>query len=85
LTRTFSGRYARGLENRFMRELEQVEKQLPAYPIQNALTTPIRAEASKRGETELMSLWCGTGVARVRPMPAAKLVETLLEEIRRAG
>jgi nitronate monooxygenase len=64
-----------------MRELTTIEKQLPAYPIQNALTSPIRAEAAKRGETELMSLWCGTGVARVRPMPAAKLVETLLAEI----
>jgi nitronate monooxygenase len=62
LTRTFSGRYARGLENRFMQTLEKVEKDLPAYPVQNALTTPIRAEAAKRGETELMSLWCGTGV-----------------------
>jgi nitronate monooxygenase len=84
LTRTFSGRYARGLVNRVMRELEPVEAQLPAYPVQNALTSPIRAEAAKRGDTELMSLWCGTGVARARPMPAAKLVETLLSEINAA-
>ncbi|GJI89246.1 MULTISPECIES: NAD(P)H-dependent flavin oxidoreductase [Duganella] len=84
LTRTFSGRYARGLENRLMRELAPVEKQLPAYPIQNALTTPIRAEAAKRGDTELMSLWCGTGVSRARPMPAAKLVETLIAELNAA-
>jgi nitronate monooxygenase len=84
LTRTFSGRYARGLENRLMLELAPVEKQLPAYPIQNALTTVIRAEAAKRGETELMSLWCGTGVARARPMPAAKLVETLIAELNAA-
>lgn len=81
LTRTFSGRYARGLENRSMRLMFANERLLPAYPIQNALTSPIRAEAAKRGETELMSLWCGTGVARARPMPAAKLVETLLAEI----
>lgn len=81
LTRTFSGRYARGLENRFMQLMSANERLLPLYPIQNALTSPIRAEAARRGETELMSLWCGTGVARVRPMPAAKLVETLLAEI----
>jgi nitronate monooxygenase len=84
LTRTFSGRYARGLENRLMRKLAPVESQLPPYPIQNALTGPIRAEAAKRGDTELMSLWCGTGVARARPMPVAKLVETLLSEINAA-
>ncbi len=81
LTRTFSGRYARGLENRFMQLMSANEHLLPLYPIQNALTSLIRAEAAKRGETELMSLWCGTGVARARPMPAAKLVETLLAEI----
>lgn len=81
LTRAFSGRYARGLENRFMREMASIERQLPLYPIQNALTLAIRAEAAKRDETELMSLWCGTGVSRARPMPAAKLVETLLAEI----
>jgi len=82
LTRAFSGRYARGLVNRFMNELEAVEPQLPAYPIQNALTGAIRAEAAKRNETELMSLWCGTGVARARPMPAAQLVATLLSEMK---
>ncbi|MRW84975.1 2-nitropropane dioxygenase [Pseudoduganella sp. FT26W] len=81
LTRTFSGRYARGLENRFMREMAVNEHLLPPYPVQNALTSPIRAEAARRGETELMSLWCGTGVARARPMPVAKLIETLLAEI----
>lgn len=81
LTRAFSGRYARGLENRFMREMASIERQLPLYPIQNALTSLIRAEAAKRDETELMSLWCGANVARARPMPAAKLVETLLAEI----
>jgi len=81
LTRTFSGRYARGLENRFMQLMAANERLLPPYPVQNALTSSIRAEAAKRGETELMSLWCGTGVARVRPMLAAELVETLLAEI----
>ncbi|WP_338768999.1 nitronate monooxygenase [Massilia sp. METH4] len=81
LTRAFSGRYARGLVNRFMREMEAVEDQVPAYPVQNALTGPIRFEAAKRGDTELMSLWCGTGVGRTRRMSAARLVQTLVEEI----
>ena len=81
LTRTFSGRYARGLENRFMQLMSPNEANLPVYPVQNALTSPIRAEAARRGDTELMSLWCGTSVARARPMPAARLVETLLAEI----
>jgi nitronate monooxygenase len=81
LTRAFSGRLARGIENRFMRQMEMMEAELPAYPVQNALTGTIRAEAAKRGDSELMSLWAGTGVAKSRAMPAAKLMETLITEI----
>ena len=68
LTRAFSGRLARGLENRFMKQLENVEDQLPAYPVQNALTASIRADAAKTGDTELMSLWAGAEVRRARAM-----------------
>ena len=81
LTRSFSGRYARGIENRFMRQMETVEAQLPPYPIQNALTGPIRAAAAKSGDTELMSMWAGTQFARARPMAAGRLVELLASEL----
>ncbi|MEN3276851.1 MAG: nitronate monooxygenase [Massilia sp.] len=82
LTRSFSGRYARGIENRFMRQMAAVEAQVPPYPVQNALTGPIRAAASKSGDTELMSMWAGTGFARARPMPAGQLVQLLAAELR---
>lgn len=82
LTRAFSGRYARGLENRFMTQMVAVEKQLPEYPVQNALTTPIRAAAAAKGDTELMSLWAGAEVRRARAMPAAQLMQTLVVEMR---
>lgn len=82
LTRAFSGRYARGLENRFMQQMLDVEGQVPAYPVQNALTSSIRAEAAKRGDTEMMSLWAGAEVRRARPMPVAKLMQTLVAEMR---
>lgn len=84
LTRSFSGRYARGLENRFMMQMEGVEGQVPAYPIQNALTASIRSAAAASGDTELMSLWAGAEVARARAMPAAQLVHTLVAEMRAA-
>ena len=84
LTRCFSGRYARGLENRFMQLMHASEHLLPAYPVQNALTGSIRAAAAASGNTEFMSLWCGTGVARARGMPAASLVRTLVNEIQEA-
>jgi len=82
LTRAFSGRYARGLENRFMRQMQGVESRFPAYPVQNALTTAIRAAAAARGDTGLMSLWAGAEIRRARPMPVAKLMQTLVAEMR---
>lgn len=82
LTRSFSGRYARGIENRFMKQMEGVEAQVPAYPVQNALTGSIRAAANERGDTELMSLWAGAEVRRARAMPAAQLMQTLIAEMR---
>jgi nitronate monooxygenase len=81
LTRSFSGRYARGIENRFMREMAPVEDQVPPYPVQNALTGPIRAAAASSNDPELMSLWAGTGFTRARPMPAGALVQTLFKEM----
>ncbi|MDC8757818.1 NAD(P)H-dependent flavin oxidoreductase [Janthinobacterium fluminis] len=84
LTRAFSGRYARGLENRFMDLMQPVEKLLPLYPVQNALTGSIRAAAAKAGETEFMSLWAGASVNLARAMPVAQLVQTLVEEMKAA-
>jgi nitronate monooxygenase len=82
LTRAFSGRYARGIENRFMKQMEAVEDQVPAYPVQNALTGSIRSAAAASGDTELMSLWAGAQVGRARAMPAAQLMQTLVAEMR---
>lgn len=85
LTRSFSGRYARGLDNRFMQMMAAVEAQVPAYPVQNALTGSIRAAAAKANDTELMSLWAGTQVQRARAMPVAQLMATLLQELQQAS
>lgn len=80
LTRAFSGRYARGLVNRFIEAMQEVEQQVPAYPVQNALTGAIRAQAATMQDPEFMSLWAGQGVAMIRALPAAQLLETLVTE-----
>lgn len=82
LTRAFSGRYARGLVNRFIDTMRPAERDVPPYPIQNALTGAIRGHAAKNGDTGAMSLWAGQGVALLRAMPAAQLVQTLVAEWR---
>lgn len=79
-TRAFSGRLARGLDNQFMQLMEAVADQVPAYPIQNALTSSIRAHAGKANNTELMSLWAGQGVARCRDLAVAELMQVLVSE-----
>lgn len=82
LTRSFSGRYARGVENRFMKQMESVETQVPAYPVQNALTASIRSAAAASGDTELMSMWAGAEVGRARALSVAQLMQTLVAEMR---
>ena len=84
ITRAFSGRPARGIVNRFMREVEapwwpQQWSILP-FPLQNALTRPLRTAAAKQQRAEFLSLWAGQGVRMARSMKAADLVATLAEE-----
>ena len=81
MTRAYSGRPARGLRNDFIELLEGKEDLILPYPAQNTLTRAMRAAAAKQGRHEFLSLWAGQGVARLREMPAADLVRTLVEEI----
>lgn len=74
LTRAFSGRHARGIENRFMREMRASENDVLAYPVQNRLTQPLRAAAARAGEPELLSLWAGQAVSLARPGDAGDMV-----------
>jgi nitronate monooxygenase len=80
ITRAFSGRPARGLRNGFIQQLDDREEIILPYPVQNALTRPMRTEAAKRGEADYLSLWAGTGVAGVRQMSAAELTKLLIGE-----
>ena len=82
IIRAYSGRPARGLANAFANEVDAHDEWILPFPIQNTLTRAMRAEASKRGDRERLSLWAGRGVTRARAMPVAQLIETLVEELR---
>jgi nitronate monooxygenase len=84
LTRVFSGRHARGIENDFMRQMRPVEAEIPAYPIQNALTQELRAAAAKAGSSEELSLWAGQSVKLAKPGSAAAITQTLWREAQEA-
>lgn len=82
ITRAFSGRPARGIVNRFMREVEEGASatDILPFPLQNALTRPLRTAAAKAGKRDFLSLWAGQGVRMARQMTAAELVLALVRE-----
>ncbi|MEU6841257.1 nitronate monooxygenase [Streptomyces sp. NPDC046716] len=82
LTRAFSGRPARGLVNRFLREHGPYAP--AAYPEVHHMTSPIRKAAAKAGDPQAMALWAGQGHRLARELPAGQLVEVLAAELAEA-
>jgi len=76
LTRAMSGRLARGLPNRAVREIEHGGTVAP-FPVQNALTGVFRHAASERDDDELLSLWMGQSAALARHGDAAAVMAEL--------
>lgn len=79
LTRAFSGRPARGLVNRFMREHGPYAP--AAYPQVHYLTAGLRKAAAQAGDPQGMALWAGQGHRLARELPAAELVQVLVAEL----
>jgi nitronate monooxygenase len=79
LTRAFSGRPARGLVNRFVREHGPYAP--AAYPEINHLVGPLRRAAAEAGDPQGMALWAGQGHRMARELPAGQLVELLAAEL----
>lgn len=78
LTNLFSGRPARGLVNRLMREAGSICADTPAFPLASADLAPLRTWAESRGLGDFSPLWAGTAHAGAREEPAAALVQRLL-------
>jgi nitronate monooxygenase len=78
ITEKFSGKPARGLVNRFMREME--DKPQLAFPIQNSITGKLRQASAKAGKPDFIALWAGQGAALSRALPAAELIQKLEAE-----
>jgi nitronate monooxygenase len=76
VTRAFSGRYARGLRNRF---IDEHEAQAPfGYPEVHYLTSPLRAASVRAGDPHATNVWAGTGFRNARTGPVADLMAALL-------
>jgi nitronate monooxygenase len=75
LTRAFTGRQARALENEFVRDHPEAPE---AYPAVHPLTAPLRAAAAAAGDAERLNLWAGTGWRQAQAGPVAAVVHGLL-------
>ncbi|MBQ0987710.1 nitronate monooxygenase [Streptomyces sp. F63] len=79
LTRAFTGRPARGLVNRFLREHGPYAP--AAYPQVHRMTAGLRRAAAHAGDPQGMALWAGQGHRMARTLPAEQLVRTLVAEL----
>lgn len=80
ITKSFSGRPARGLRNRFITEFEKVGMAPLPFPSQNTATKDIRAAAAKQGNSEFMSLWAGQSTRMLENGQSAKeMIDSIVE------
>ncbi len=80
LTRTFTGRLARGIRNRFTREMEARLAELPPFPAQSWFAGQLKAAAVAARRTDLVSLWSGQIAPNLRHHTATELMSSFLED-----
>ncbi len=80
ITHAFSGRPARGLENRYLLEMAGHEARYPDFPILNTLTGPLRKASAKENNPDFLSLWSGQSAAMSKNLPACELIQWLVKE-----
>jgi len=79
ITEKFSGKPARGIANRFMREMADAPQL--AFPAQNSVTGKLRAASAKAGRPDFVALWAGQAAPLSRALPAAQLISRLEKEL----
>jgi nitronate monooxygenase len=77
LTNLFTGRPARGIVNRIMRELGPISAAVPAFPLAGSAMAPLRAHAESRGVDDFSPLWSGQNTRGCREISAGVLTREL--------
>ena len=80
LTNVFTGRPARSVVNRAMRDLGYLSADAPPFPLAGGALAPLRAATEPQGSGDFMPLWSGQSAGLGRAMPAATLTATLAQE-----
>ena len=81
LTNIFTGRPARGIVNRIMRELGPISTATPAFPLATAAIVPLRAKAEAQGSGDFSPLWAGQNASGCKEVPAADLTRELTADL----
>ena len=79
LTNLFSGRPARGIVNRVMRELGPISPHAPAFPLATAAIAPLRSKVESLGSGDFSPLWAGQNVSGCKSISAAELTRELAQ------
>ena len=77
ITNVFSGRPARGIVNRLIREIGPMSPLSPPFPTAGGPVAPLRAAAELRGSYDFTPLWCGQNATGCLEIPAAELLRSL--------
>ncbi|NIC07980.1 NAD(P)H-dependent flavin oxidoreductase [Billgrantia bachuensis] len=82
LTNLYTGRPARGILTRLMRELGPLSEVAPAFPLATAAIAPLRSAAEAVGSAEFSPLWAGQNASACREIPAGEVVRALAAGLR---
>jgi nitronate monooxygenase len=82
LTKSFSGRYARGIKNTFIQAVEHTEHILP-YPYQNKLTNELRRIAKADNNADFVSIWAGQSINKFSEQSTTDILKELTESLGR--
>jgi nitronate monooxygenase len=80
VTRSFTGRPARALRNRFIAEMVAADAEALPFPVQASLAGPLGRVADAATRAAFMPLWSGQAAPLIRALPAGELVETICAE-----
>lgn len=80
LTNVFTGRPARAIANRLVREIGPMSPAAPAFPLAAAAVASLRSASEKQGLRDFMQMWSGQAARLGRAMPAGELTKALTRE-----
>src|SRR5262249_12085656 len=80
LTNVFTGRPARGIVNRYVREVRPMSPQAPAFPLAAGASQPLRAGGEAKGSSDFTPLWSGQAPTLAREEPSGAVMARLIAE-----